>query len=35
MKNISKKSAPTLNDKFEVPDGSYSIQDYFDHIIEI
>ena len=31
----SKISAPTWNDKFELPDGLYSmsdIQDYFEHI---
>ena len=35
--NIFKISAPTWNDKFEVPDGSYSvsnIQDYFEYILE-
>ena len=33
--NKFKKSAPTWNDKFELPDGSYSvsdIQDYFEYI---
>ena len=33
--NKFKISAPTGNDKFELPDGSYSvsnIQDYFEHI---
>ena len=33
--NKFKISAPTWNDKFELPDGSYSvldIQDYFDYI---
>ena len=32
-----KISAPSWNDKFELPDGSYSvsdIQDYFDYIIK-
>ena len=35
INNKLKKSAPTWNDKFELPDGSYSgsnIQDYFEHI---
>ena len=35
--NKFKISAPTWNDKFEVPDGSYSvldIQDYFEYILE-
>ena len=35
--NKLKTSAPTWNDKFELPDGSYSapdIQDYFDHILK-
>ena len=35
--NKSTISAPTLNDKFELPDGSFSvldIQDYFEHILE-
>ena len=35
--NIFKISAPTQNDKFDLPDGSYStsdIQDYFEHIIK-
>ena len=35
--NKSKISAPTWNDKFELPDGSYSvsdIQDYFEYILE-
>ena len=35
--NKCKISAPTLNDKFELPDGSYSIsdiQDYFDYILK-
>ena len=30
-------SAPTLNDKFELPDGSYSVsnnQDYFEYILK-
>ena len=34
--NTFKTSVPTWNDKFELPDGSYSvsdIQDYFDYII--
>ena len=34
--NKFKISAPTLNDKFELPDGSYSasdIQDYFEYIL--
>ena len=34
--NKFKISAPTWNDKFELPDGSYSvsdIQDYFEHIL--
>ena len=33
--NNFKTSAPTWNDKFELPDGSYSvsdIQDYFEYI---
>ena len=33
--NNNKISAPTWNDKFELPDGSYSIsdiQDYFEYI---
>ena len=33
--NKSNTSAPILNDKFELPDGSYSvsdIQDYFEYI---
>ena len=33
--NKFKRSAPTWNDKFELPDGSYSIsdiQDYFEYI---
>ena len=32
-----KKSVPTWSDKFELPDGSYSIsdiQDYFEYILE-
>ena len=36
-KNIFKISAPTWNDKYELPDGSYSvsdIQDYFKHILK-
>ena len=36
-KNKFKISAPTWNDKFELPDGSYSvsdIQDYFEYILE-
>ena len=36
-KNIFKISAPTWNDKFELPDGSYSvsdIQDYFEYILK-
>ena len=35
--NKFKISAPTWNDKFELPDGSYSvsdIQDYFEYILE-
>ena len=35
--NKFKISAPTQNDKFELPDGSYSvsdIQDYFEYILE-
>ena len=35
--NKFKISAPTWNDKFELPDGSYSvsnIQDYFEHILK-
>ena len=35
--NKFKTSAPTWNDKFELPDGSYSIsdiQDYFEYISE-
>ena len=35
--NIFKISAPTWNDKFELPDGSYSvsgIQDYFEYILK-
>ena len=35
--NRFKISAPTWNDKFELPDGSYSvsdIQDYFEYILE-
>ena len=35
--NKFKASAPTWNDKFELPDGSYSvsdIQDYFEYILE-
>ena len=35
--NKFKTSAPTWNDKFELPDGSYSIsdiQDYFEYILE-
>ena len=35
--NKIKTSAPTWNDKFELPDGSYSasdIQDYFEYIIK-
>ena len=34
--NKFKISAPTWNDKFELPDSSYSvpnIQDYFEHIL--
>ena len=33
-----KTSAPTWNDKFELPDGSYyasDIQDYFEYIINL
>ena len=36
-KNKFKISAPTWNDKFELPDGSYSvsdIQDYFEYILK-
>ena len=35
--NKSKLHAPTWNDKFDLPDGSYSvsdIQDYFEYIIK-
>ena len=35
--NKFKISAPTWNDKFELPDGSYSvsdIQDYFEYILK-
>ena len=35
--NKFKVSAPTWNDKFELPDGSYSvsdIQDYFEYILK-
>ena len=35
--NKLKISAPTRNDKFELPDGSYSIsdiQDYFEYILK-
>ena len=35
--NKFKISAPTWNDEFELPDGSYSvsdIQDYFEYILE-
>ena len=35
--NKFKISAPTWNDKFELPDGSYSvsnIQDYFEHVLK-
>ena len=35
--NKCKISAPTWNDEFELPDGSYSvsdIQDYFEHILK-
>ena len=35
--NIFKIPAPTLNDKFELPDGSYlvsDIQDYFEYILK-
>ena len=35
--NKFKKSAPTWNDKFDIPDGSYSvsnIQDYFEYILK-
>ena len=37
-KNKFKISAPTWNDKFELPDGSYSvsdIQDYFEYILKM
>ena len=36
-KNKFKISVPTWNDKFELPDGSYSIsdiQDYFEYILK-
>ena len=36
-KNKFKISSPTWNDKFELPDGSYSvsdIQDYFEYILK-
>ena len=36
-KNNFKRSAPTWNDEFELPDGSYSVsdvQDYFEFIIK-
>ena len=35
--NKFKRSAPTWNDEFNLPDGSYSVsdmQDYFEHIIK-
>ena len=35
--NKFKISAPTWNDKFELPDGSYSVsdtQDYFEYILK-
>ena len=32
--NKFKISAPTWNDKFELADGSYSIQDYFEYILK-
>ena len=35
--NKFKMSVPTWNDKFELPDGSYSvsnIQDYFEYILK-
>ena len=35
--NKFKISAPTWNDKFELPDGSYSvsdIQDYFEYVLK-
>ena len=35
--NNNKISAPTRNDKFELPDGSYyvsDIQNYFEHILK-
>ena len=35
--NKFKKSAPTWNDEFQLPDGSYSvsnIQDYFEYILK-
>ena len=35
--NKFKISAPTWNDEFEIPDGSYSIsdiQDYFEYILK-
>ena len=37
MEQIFKTSAPTWNDTFDLPDGSYStvdIQDYFEYIIK-
>ena len=36
--NKFKTSTPTWNNKFELPDGSYSIsdiQDYFEHILKL
>ena len=35
--NKSKKSAPTWNDEYDLPDGSYSfsdVEDYFEYIIK-
>ena len=32
--NKFKISAPTWNDEFELPDGSYSISDYFEYILK-
>ena len=36
--NKFKKSVPTWNEEFELPDGSYSVSDieeYFEHILKI
>ena len=36
--NKFETSAPTLNDKFELPDGSYSvsdIQEYFEYVLKM